>query len=291
MNVNRIMPGLLLAAAGFLASGCYTQFATNERDPFAEQEETVSYTEEDTSGSSEYYDSRERFYSDYYVTRPYTFSIGISYWDPWRYPGYGYGGWWYYDPWAYPFYPTYAPISWWGGGYACYPYYYGGGYAGYAYERPSGVRTFGSRRTTGPARMPINVAGSPAPGVSRTSTTSSTPFLPGGVRSTAPRGGNVSGREGGSRPAPGTTSPPSRSGSARDASRGERMPAYTPPPPSRETPRRGEDRPSGGTRSYSPPPPPPSQPSSPPPSNSPREGGSRSGGTESSGGGRSGSRR
>lgn len=301
MNKTRIFPGIALIGLAVLVSGCYTQFATTEQDPFEEQQEGVTYAEEDTTGAAGYYDSRERFYSEYYVTHPYSFTIGISYWDPWRYPGYGYGGWWYYDPWYTsigpwynPYYSPYAHAYWWGGMYACYPYYpyYCAAYAGEFHGRPSGVRTFGSRRATGPARVTVAGSGGAAPGLARPSSSTSPSFLPGGARSTSPRGGTVSGKEGGSRPAPSSTTPASRTGSARDRSRGERMPAYTPPPPrSRETPRRDQDRPSGGSRSYSPPPSQPSPPpSSPPPSSSPREGGGKSG-NSGSGGGRSGSRR
>ena len=114
MKTNQILFGLALLAAGLTISGCYTQFATNERDPYADEDQ--GYTAQDTSGASGYYDSRERFYSDYYVTAP-TLTIGASFWDPWGYPGYGYGAWWCYNPWYNPYYPAYYP-GYWPGGYA-----------------------------------------------------------------------------------------------------------------------------------------------------------------------------
>ena len=287
MKTNQILFGLALLAAGLTISGCYTQFATNERDPYADGDQ--GYTAQDTSGASGYNDSREQFYSDYYMTSP-TLTIGASFWGPWGYPGYGYGGWWCYNPWSYPYYPAYYPGYWPGGYYPYYPYYgTGGGSYGY-YAKPSGVRTFGSGRYTGSTRVAASGGGTTSGGTFRPTTSSNPSFLPGGVRSVSPRGGSASTREGGSRPAPTTTQAPTRTGSARDHSRGERMPAYTPPPPpSRESPRHGGERPSGG--SYSPPP--PASHSAPPPSSSsPQGGGGRSGGGESgSGGGRSGSRR
>ena len=150
MKTNQILFGLALLAAGLTISGCYTQFATNEQDPYADGDQ--EYTPQDTSGASGYNDSRERFYSDYYMAAP-TLTIGATFWDPWGYPGYGYGAYWYYNPWYYPYYPAYYPGYWPGGYYPYYPYYgTGGGYYGY-HAKPSGVRTFGSGRYTGSARV------------------------------------------------------------------------------------------------------------------------------------------
>jgi hypothetical protein len=286
MKTNQILFGLALLAAGLTLSGCYTQFATNERDPYADGEQ--GYTTQDTSGAAGYTESRERFYSDYYMTAP-TLTIGATFWDPWGYPGYGYGAWWCYNPWYNPYYPIY-PGYWPGAYYPYYPYYgTGGGYYGY-HAKPAGVRTFGSGRYTGSTRGAASGGTTTSAGTFRPTTSSNPSFLPAGVRAVSPRGGSTSAREGGSRPAPTTTPAPTRTGSARDHSRGERMPAYTPPPPpSRESPRHGGERPSNG--SYSPPP--PASHSAPPPSSSsPQGGGGRTGGGESgSGGGRSGSRR
>jgi hypothetical protein len=293
MNTRYSILGVTLFAAGLSLSGCYTQFVT-EKDPYAEREQVT--TTEDTSGAAGYYDSRERFYSEYYPeyypthdyycnTHPFSLTIGASFWGPW-YPGYGYGQWWYYDPWysSSYYYPGYYG-GYWGGGY--YPYY--GGQGGVlANRRTSGVRTFGSGRYTGTPRT-TSASGSPGQGLYRPPATTTPAPLGPGVRAVTPRGGSSSGREGGSRPAPSTTKSPTRTGSARDQSRSVRVPAYVPPPPpSRETPRQSADRPSSGSRSYSPPPSSAPSHSSPPPSSSPREGGSKSG---DSGSGRSGSRR
>jgi len=300
MKTPNAVTGLILVSAGLALSGCYTQFATNDRDPYSEREQG-GYTTEDTTGAAGYYDSRERFYSDYsggtdyYMTQPYSLSIGATFWGPWWYPGYGYGNWWFYDPWYYPYYPAYHGGYWAGGYYPSYPYYGGGGYPA-PYGKPSGVRTFGSGRYTGPQRVSAS-GGSTSPGLYRqpaaTTPGATTPtVLPSGYRAVTPppaKNTNATGREGGSRPAPSSTKGSTHSGSSRNA----RVPAYVPPPPpSNGSGRQGGERPSGGNRSYTPPSSSTPSPSSTPSGGSGRDGGSRSGGSQSgSSGGRSGSRR
>ena len=291
MKKPQLVALMPLFLGGLLLGGCYTQFTTTEdRDSYREGDYSESTA--DTTGASDYQSSRERFYGDsYYYGSPFTVTVGTYWGGPWP----SYGGWWGYDPfWYYPYYPYY-PVFY-GGGYVpgwYYPYYGAGGVV----VKPSGVRTFGSVRNTGTYRAGAGTtrAGSLSPASSRSGSSSSS-FLPGGVRSMPARGGNTSAREGGSRPVPQTSSATRPSGSGRNAPRGERVRSYTPPPPpSSSSPRHGGDRAGGGGQTYT------SPRSSPPPSSSPsggssggaREGGSRSGGGEShsGGSGRSGGRR
>ena len=291
-TLHRILLPCLSLGSLLWLTGCYTQLATTRDegtyDYYATDEDTTGDNYEQAyadSNDNGYYDENPevpgyRYGFDYYYP---TVGLGFSDYDPWYWR---YNGWYYYDPFIcgtyYPsIYAGWYPYWPYPGYYFYYPYYHNHTYAGTLGRGGyGGVRTIGSTRGGSAVRGggEGGYRGSPASGTSSLPTgyrsSSGTRSNPPAATPGVSTGRRSNGARGGSAVRPGSRGGTTRSGSGREATRGQAPRTYTPP---RNT--------GGSGRSYSPPPPPPPAQSTPPSS-----GGGRSSSGSGGGGGRGGRR-